>query len=111
MASGDPEVSVISRRDGRTWSRFCGSLEWFRGTEAWREEIVMDQPPSFAEVLEAVDQLSVEDQEVLVDVVSRRMAERGRKRVASEIQESNSEFEQGGCRSVSVDELMDELLS
>jgi hypothetical protein len=74
-------------------------------------EGIMDRAPSLAEVLEAVDQLSAEDQEALVDVVRRRMAERGRERVAAEIQESTSEFEQGGCRPVSVDELMDEILS
>jgi hypothetical protein len=74
------------------------------------EEIVME-PPSFAEVLDAVDPLSAEDQEALVDVVRRRMAERGRRRVASEIEESHREFEQGGCRPIAVDELMDETLS
>ena len=65
----------------------------------------------FAEVLEAVDQLSSEEQETLVAIVQRRMAERGRKRLISDVQEAQREFAEGRCRPSSVDELMNEILS
>ena len=71
----------------------------------------MEQSLPFAEVLEAVEQLSAEEQETLVTIVRRRMAERGRKRLADEIQEAEREFEEGRCRPSTPDELMDEILS
>ena len=70
----------------------------------------MEHPLPFAEVLEAVDQLPMADQEILVEIVRRRVAERGRARLADEIQESQREFESGGCRAATVDELIGEIL-
>ena len=71
----------------------------------------MEQSGSFADVLEAVEQLSAEDQETLVEIVQRRAAERGRKRVVGEVIEAQREFAAGECRPASVDDLMDEILS
>lgn len=71
----------------------------------------MDQSSSFADVLEAVDRLSTDEQAALLEIVRRRVAERGRERVAEEARESRLEFEQGKARPVTVDDLMDELLS
>lgn len=71
----------------------------------------MHQPMPFGEVLEAVDQLSPEEQEALVEIVRRRAAERGRKRLAADIREADEEFAKGQCQPATVDELMDELLS
>jgi hypothetical protein len=65
----------------------------------------------FAEVLEAVEGLSFEDQEALLLIVHRRLAEQGRKRVVADAGEARQEFLAGGARPVSVDELMGELLS
>jgi hypothetical protein len=71
----------------------------------------MDRSQPFAEVLEAVDQLTSEEQETLVAIVLRRISERGRKRLAADVQEARREFEEGLCRPSSADELMDEILS
>ena len=72
----------------------------------------MERSLPFAEVLESVDLLSPEEQETLVDILqARRMAERGRKRLAAEVQEAQREFAEGHCRPSSADELMDEILS
>lgn len=71
----------------------------------------MDRSLPFAEVLEAVEQLSTEDQETLVEIVRRRVAERGRKRLAAEIQDAQSEFAQGACRPTTAGDLMGEILS
>ena len=71
----------------------------------------MNTQRQFAEVLEAVDQLSSEEQETLLEIVHRRIAERGRKRLAAEAKEARQEFADGLCRPVNADELMDEILS
>ena len=71
----------------------------------------MDLSLPFAEVLEAIDRLPAEDQEALIQIVRRRVAQQGRERLASEIQEAQREFAQGNCRPSTVDALMDEVLS
>jgi hypothetical protein len=71
----------------------------------------MERSLSFADVLEAVDQLSAEDQEALVEIVRSRASERGRKRVNAEAREAHREFTEGRCRPTTADELMDEILS
>ena len=65
----------------------------------------------FGEVLEAIDQLSLEEQETLLDIVQRRLAEQGRKQLAAEIEEARIEFAAGRCRPATVDDLMKEILS
>jgi hypothetical protein len=73
--------------------------------------LTVERSLPFAEVLEAVDLLSTEEQEALVEIVHRRMAERGRKRLAAEVHEAQREFAEGRCRPSSADELMHEVLS
>jgi tryptophan 2,3-dioxygenase len=71
----------------------------------------MEQLIPFEEVLEAIEQLSLDEQETLLDIVQRRVAERGRKLLAAEIQEARQEFATGGCHPATADELMEEILS
>ena len=71
----------------------------------------MERIQPFAELLEAVDQLSADEQEILVAIVQRRMAARSRQRLAAEVEAARREFAQGLCRTSSVDELMNEILS
>lgn len=73
--------------------------------------MVMEQSASFADVLEAVDRLSGDDQEALLQIVRRRISETGRKRVADEARESRREFDEGHCRPATPGELMGEILS
>lgn len=65
----------------------------------------------FRVVLEAVDQLTLEEQETLASILHRRLAERGRKRLVDDIREGHQEFAEGGCRPTTADELMGEILS
>ncbi len=60
----------------------------------------MDRTQPFAEVLEAVDQLSSDEQETLVAIVQRRMAERGRMQLAADVQEAQGEFAAGLCSTI-----------
>jgi len=56
----------------------------------------MEQTIPLGEILEAIDQLSVEEQETLLNILHRRLAEIRRKMVAAEIQEARKEFAQAG---------------
>lgn len=65
----------------------------------------------FREVLEAVDALSLEEQEELMDVVRRRLIERRRLDLTSEIAEAEAEYDSGKCETRTPGELMREILS
>ncbi len=48
---------------------------------------------------------------VLLDIISHRMIELSRKRMALEIQESRKEFVEGHCRPTTAQQIMDEIES
>jgi len=64
----------------------------------------------FGEVLEAADQLSHEEQEELIAILHRRLAQAARQRLAAEAQETRQEFAEGRCSPVTADEFMREIL-
>ncbi len=66
---------------------------------------------TFDEVLDAIEHLPVEQQADLVDVVRRRLAERGRQRIVADAREARAEHAAGNTRVMSVDELMREVES
>ena len=55
----------------------------------------MSQVIPFGEVLEAADHLSMDEQQELIAVLARRLAQAGRQRVAADIQEARQEFSEG----------------
>ncbi|MBN8628610.1 MAG: hypothetical protein J0M17_24305 [Planctomycetes bacterium] len=65
----------------------------------------------FGELLEAVEQLSAEDQAEFIDVVRRRLAAVGRKQVAADVAEGRREFGEGHARVVSADDIIREIES
>jgi hypothetical protein len=65
----------------------------------------------FGEVLEAADRLSHDEQEALIAILHRRLAEAGRQRLVDEIREAEQEFDAGKCQPMSPEELMREILS
>jgi hypothetical protein len=69
----------------------------------------MHSESQFSNVLDAVEQLSHEEQETLVDIVRHRLAERGRKRIVRDVEEGRREFASGRLKPMSVDEIMDEI--
>jgi len=71
----------------------------------------MENVLAFGEVLEAADELSLEEQETLIEVIRRRVIERRREELAREIQDAQKEFRAGQCRPTTPDELMTEILS
>ena len=68
-------------------------------------------PIPFDEVLEAIEGLTTEEQTNLVDIVRRRLAERGRARVAEEVREARRELAKGRSRPTTAEELIDKLFS
>ncbi len=63
----------------------------------------------FGEVLEAADHLSQDEQEELIAILNRRLAQAIRQRVAAEIHEARQEFAEGHCLPASPNELMREI--
>jgi hypothetical protein len=63
----------------------------------------------FDEVLEAVESLSDEHQENLIDIVRRRQIERRREALAIGIQEARKDLARGAVRRGSLDDLLGEL--
>ena len=64
----------------------------------------------FGEVLEAADHLSQDEQQELIAILNRRLAQANRQRLAAEIQEARQDFAEGRCLPASPDELMREIL-
>lgn len=70
----------------------------------------MQTTVSFGEVLEASDQLSLDEQHNLIEILQRRLRERRRVIIAKNIQAAKKEFEQGDCQSVTASEIMKDIL-
>lgn len=66
----------------------------------------MEKTLSFGEVLDTVEQLSLEDQEALTDIIRRRIIEQRRAELAKDIREAQEEFKAGNARPVTPDELI-----
>jgi hypothetical protein len=68
-------------------------------------------PQTFDAVLEAAEELDFESQKELADVLNRRLAERGRIRVAATVEEARREFIAGLCRPMTAPEIVREAQS
>lgn len=68
----------------------------------------MSQSNTFADVLDAAEELDPEAQAELVAVLSRRLAERGRARVVDTVAQARREFAAGQCEPMSAAELVRE---
>jgi len=67
--------------------------------------------PSFHVVVEAADRLTEEEQETLIELLNRRLADRRRAQLVRDIQEAQREFESGALRPTTPNEIMKEILS
>jgi len=68
-------------------------------------------PARFHVVVEAVEGLSVEEQETLVAVLNRRLADRRRAELAEDVREGQREFRRGALRPTMPDKIIKEILS
>ncbi len=66
----------------------------------------MSQPATFADVLDAVDQLDAESQAELIDVIKRRLAEQGRKRIVETVKQARQELLAGQSAPMTASEIV-----
>jgi predicted AAA+ superfamily ATPase len=66
---------------------------------------------SFGELLEAADQLTLEEQADLVEILSRRISERRRDELAEEIREAQQDYAAGKCRPATPAAILKNILS
>ena len=71
----------------------------------------MAEAVRFGEVLEGIEALSLEDQEILREILHRRIVERRREELAQDVQQARQEFQAGQCRPVTPEELLNEIES
>lgn len=60
---------------------------------------------ALAEVLEAADQLTMEEQETLIEILHRRFVDLRRRQIVNEVRESRAAYSAGECRPASVEEV------
>ncbi|MGB9596284.1 MAG: hypothetical protein ACPL7B_08385 [Candidatus Poribacteria bacterium] len=63
----------------------------------------------FQELIEMIESLPYEDQEILIDIISRRLAQIRRARLLKEISESLDAYERGDVRRGTVDDFMKDI--
>ena len=66
----------------------------------------MPTTSTFDEVLDAIEHLPEQQQAQLVDVVRRRLAERGRQRIVADAREARAEHAAGKTKAMSIDEIV-----
>jgi hypothetical protein len=71
----------------------------------------MPPPITFDQLLDAVEHLPTDEQTALMQIVNRGLAEKGRQRVADEVEQATREHADGECRVANVHEIMREIES
>jgi hypothetical protein len=66
---------------------------------------------TFAQVLDSVDELGVEEQESLVEVLQRRLAEHRREILLEAVRSARREFETGRCRPATPKQIVKRIFS
>jgi hypothetical protein len=68
-------------------------------------------PSTFSDILEAADQLTLQDQEELVRILEHRLREQKRAALIKDVQDAQQEFAQGNCQPTTPGDLMKEILT
>ncbi len=66
---------------------------------------------TFGEILEAADQLTLEEQENLINILQNRLRDSRREKLVRDVREAQEEFSQGQCQPVTPEEIRSEILS
>ena len=66
----------------------------------------MEHAVRFADVVEAADQLTLEEQEELLEIVKKRTVVRRRAELLKGVEETEREFQAGHCCAITVDEFV-----
>ena len=62
---------------------------------------------TFSDVVDAADNLSVDEQETLVEILRHRIAKQYRDALGRDVAEARAEFQSGKTRATSVSDIMD----
>jgi hypothetical protein len=65
---------------------------------------------TFSDVLETIEEFSIDEKETLIDILQRRLQDAKRERIVNSVNESRREFESGEMKSASADEIMNEIV-
>ena len=71
----------------------------------------MVENTAFADALDAVEHLDPDAQMELIAVLNRRLAERGRERIAATVEQARLEFASGQTKPMTASEIVGEALS
>ena len=69
----------------------------------------MPSPVTFDEVLDAIEHLPPEQQADLLQVVQRRLAERGRECIVEDVRQGRDEFTSGATKPASAEDIAREI--
>ncbi|MCC5638239.1 hypothetical protein LC593_20855 [Nostoc sp. CHAB 5844] len=69
----------------------------------------MTQSSRLDQVLDSIEELSVDEQEILIDLIRHRLAERRRSAIAANITQAIAEYQSGKVFRGTVNQIMDEL--
>jgi|tagenome__1003787_1003787.scaffolds.fasta_scaffold18671186_1 hypothetical protein len=64
---------------------------------------------TFADIVNAADQLSADEQLTLLEILRRRLAEREREQLVRDVAEARAEFASGAAQPRTAKQLMDEV--
>jgi riboflavin synthase len=71
----------------------------------------MSHVMTFGNILDEVHKMPLEDQDMLREILSKRIREHRRNQLADEMREARAEYNAGQCRPISVDDLMNEIVT
>jgi hypothetical protein len=66
---------------------------------------------TFAEILDATEQLPLEDQENLVHILKNRLRDQKRTELVKDVYEAQQEYAQGQCQPATPQQIMEEILA
>lgn len=66
---------------------------------------------TFGQVLESADELPLEEQESLLMILQRRVAEQRRAQLVEAVKEARREFKAGRCRAATADQIVKRLVA
>jgi hypothetical protein len=66
---------------------------------------------TFADIVDAADQLTVDEQETLIDILRHRVASRTRDRISADIEQARADYASGNVRKGTAEDLMKEIRS
>jgi len=64
---------------------------------------------SFQELIESVEALPLDDQQILMDIINRRIIEQRREELVADMEESLEDYRKGEVRIGTVDDLLSDL--